>query len=183
MLTEETVIRIFCLIDDSQKAMNHREDIRCRMSDSEVITTGVISGLFFGGHTEHGRQFMQSAGYIPDMLSKSRLCRRLHRCQELIQQLTAQIGQLFKDLVCEREYILDSFPVAVCDNIRISRCRLLQGEQWRGLETSKRRHFYGVKGPLEDNSRGGAVGYVNCSGWRAGGENLSQAGCAAPPHR
>src|SRR5699024_6826315 len=174
MLTEETIIRIFCLIDDSLKAMNHREDIRCRMSDSEVITTGVISGLFFGGHTEHGRQFMQSAGYIPDMLSKSRLCRRLHRCQELIQQLTAQIGQLFKDLVCEREYILDSFPVAVCDNIRISRCRLLQGEQWRGWQASMRRYFYGVKVQLMITSSGVPVDYVIVPGCRADVKALSQ---------
>ncbi|PVD50100.1 hypothetical protein DC498_21540 [Terrimonas sp.] len=30
------------------------------------------------------------------------------------------------------EYVIDSFPVAVCDNIRISRCKLLKGKQWRG---------------------------------------------------
>jgi hypothetical protein len=43
------------------------------------------------------------------------------------------------------EYIIDSFPVAVCDNIRISRCKLLKGKQWRGKQSSMRRYFYGVK--------------------------------------
>lgn len=181
MLTEETIIRIFCLIDDTLKAMNHRDDMRARISDSEVLTTAVVSGLYFGGHTEQGRQFMQSAGYIPAMLSKSRLCRRLHRCQELIQQLTAQIGQLFKDLVCEREYILDSFPVPVCDNIRISRSRLLQGEQWRGWQASMRRYFYGVKVQLVITASGVPVDYVIMPGCRADVKALRQLCWALPP--
>lgn len=181
MLTEETIIRIFCLIDDSLKAMNHRDDMRARISDSEVLTTAVVSGLYFGGHTEHGRQFMQSAGYIPAMLSKSRLCRRLHRCQELIEQLTTQIGQLFKDLVCEREYILDSFPVPVCDNIRISRSRLLQGEQWRGWQASMRRYFYGVKVQLVITASGVPVDYVIMPGCRADVKALRQLCWALPP--
>ena len=29
-------------------------------------------------------------------------------------------------------YAIDTYLVAVCDNIRISRCRLYQGEEWRG---------------------------------------------------
>lgn len=41
--------------------------------------------------------------------------------------------------------VLDSFPVAVCDNIRISRCRLIQDERYRGKVSSKRRYFYGVR--------------------------------------
>jgi hypothetical protein len=41
--------------------------------------------------------------------------------------------------------LLDSFPVAVCDNIRIARCRIVQGEQFRGKCVAKRRYFYGVK--------------------------------------
>ena len=43
------------------------------------------------------------------------------------------------------DYVIDSFPVAVCDNIRISRSKLLQGKQWRGKQCSMRRYFYGIK--------------------------------------
>ncbi len=35
--------------------------------------------------------------------------------------------------------------LAVCDNIRIPRCRLAQGTQFRGYLASKRRYFYGVR--------------------------------------
>ena len=43
----------------------------------------------------------------------------------------------------------DSLPVAVCDNIRIRRCRLYPlkeyGEAFRGYIVSKRRYFYGLR--------------------------------------
>jgi hypothetical protein len=35
--------------------------------------------------------------------------------------------------------------VAVCDNIRIPRSRLLEGEAYRGYSASKRRYFYGFR--------------------------------------
>ena len=55
------------------------------------------------------------------------------------------LGRWFKYVCGETEYIIDSFPLKVCHNIRISRCKLLQGEQWRGYSVSKREYFYGVK--------------------------------------
>ena len=42
-------------------------------------------------------------------------------------------------------YRLDSFPVAVCDNIRIARPKMLQGEVFRGKHAAMRRYFYGVR--------------------------------------
>jgi hypothetical protein len=38
--------------------------------------------------------------------------------------------------------------VAVCDNIRISRSHIYQGEAWRGKIASKHRYFYGIKAHL-----------------------------------
>src|SRR6185436_4071442 len=42
-------------------------------------------------------------------------------------------------------YLVDSFPVPVCDTIRIRRCRIVQGEEFRGKLARKRRYFYGVR--------------------------------------
>ena len=65
--------------------------------------------------------------------------------EPLLCMLFFQIGQHIKDIAGATDYVVDSFPVAVCDNIRISRCKLLQGKQWRGKQCSMRRYFYGVK--------------------------------------
>jgi hypothetical protein len=43
------------------------------------------------------------------------------------------------------EYIVDAFPVSVCRNIRISRCRVYRSEEFRGYNVSKKEYFYRVK--------------------------------------
>ncbi len=42
-------------------------------------------------------------------------------------------------------YVIDSFPIAACDNYRILRSKRYRGEVWRGRQASKKRYFYGLK--------------------------------------
>lgn len=88
---------------------------------------------------------MQMQGYVPQMLDKSRFCRRLHRLSDFLLLMFEVLGQQLKDLAGAATYRLDSFPVAACDNIRISRSRILQGEAYRGKHVSMHRYFYGVR--------------------------------------
>ena len=145
MLTGDKIIGIYCLVDDLLKGIGHQEDGRRKVSDSEIITTAIVSALYFGGHLDNGRHMMQMTGMVPAMLDKSRFCRRLHQLEALLCMLFFQMGQHIKDIAGASEYVVDSFPVAVCDNIRIARCRMLKGKQWRGKQCSMRRYFYGVK--------------------------------------
>ena len=145
MLTEDKIIGIYCIVDDILKGIGHAEDGRRKISDSEVITTALVSALYFGGHLDNGRGFMKMSKLIPGMLDKSRFNRRLHKVAELVFSIFWQIGHELKSMAGASEYVIDSFPVAVCDNIRISRCKLVKGEQWRGKQSSMRRYFYGVK--------------------------------------
>ena len=82
---------------------------------------------------------------MPRMLSRSRLNRRLHAVADLAYTLFHQLGAALKELSSSTKYLLDSFPVAVCDNIRIKRARILRGAQWRGRSAAHRRYFYGVR--------------------------------------
>lgn len=141
----DQVIGIYILIDDILKTLNHQEDCRCQMSDSEVLTTLLVSSLFFGGNQAHAREYLRSEGHMPHMLSASRFNRRLHRNWDLILALFHLLGDLFKHSNDSARYLVDSFPVAVCHNIRISRSKILRGEQFRGKCVSKRSYFYGFK--------------------------------------
>ena len=145
MLREDKIIAIYCVVDDLLKGINHLEDSRRKVSDAEVITTAIVSALYFGGHTDNARGFMKMTRLVPNMLDKSRFNRRLHNIKELVFSLFFQLGHYLKQIAGAAEYVIDSFPVAVCDNIRISRCKLLKGKQWRGKQSSMRRFFYGVK--------------------------------------
>jgi len=55
------------------------------------------------------------------------------------------VDELLKHLHTEARYVLDSFPVAVCNNTRISRCKLLTGKAYYGRRASKHNWFYGLK--------------------------------------
>ncbi len=136
---------LYCIIDDLLKAVGHSEDSRRSMTDAEVLTTALVAALYFGGNIEHSRHFLHGTGIVPRMLSRSRLCRRLHLVAELAHTIFHQLGQVLKQMSVSQHYLLDSFPVAVCDNIRIARCRIVKGKQFRGRICSKRRYFYGVK--------------------------------------
>jgi hypothetical protein len=50
-----------------------------------------------------------------------------------------------KDIAGAANYIVDSFPVSSCHNIRISRSKLFKGEAFRGYKASMRQYFFGVK--------------------------------------
>lgn len=141
----DQVIGIYILIDDILKTIGHEEDIRSQMSDSEILTTFLVSSSFFGGNHAKARSYLQSEGHIPQMLSASRFNRRLHRNWELILAVFCLLGDLFKHSNDSARYLIDSFPVAVCHNIRISRSKILQGKQFRGKCVSKRSYFYGFK--------------------------------------
>jgi IS5 family transposase len=145
MLSESKIIALYCIVDDMLKGFHHYEDKRSRVSDSEVITTAFVSALYFGGHLDNGRCFMKMQGYVPGMLDKSRFCRRLHRVSELLVSMFFSLGQYLKDMAGAADYVLDSFPVSVCDNVRIPRCKILKGEVFRGKHSAMSRYFYGIR--------------------------------------
>ena len=142
---DDKIIATFCLCDDLLKAMHHQEDRQGQMNDAEIMTTALIASLFFRGNHESARAMLQQHGYIPQMLSKSRLSRRLHRIKDIFIILFDVLGQTWKTLNTDAIYVIDSLPIAVCDNIRIRRSKIYSDENFRGYQASKKRYFYGLK--------------------------------------
>jgi Transposase DDE domain len=143
-MLRDKVIGIYCLVDDILKGIDHYEPSSRKVSDSEVITTAIVSALYFKGNQSHSINYMRSHNMI-DMIGKSGFTKRLHQLAALVMWMFLDIGRMFKYVCAELEYIIDSFPVKACHNMRISRCKLLKGKQWRGYNASKREYFFGVK--------------------------------------
>lgn len=128
-MRQDKVIGIYCLIDDILKGISRHEHKERKISDSEVITTAVVSALYFKGNQHHAMGYMGSHCMIPAMIGKSGFCKRLHKLSSLLLWMFLDIGRMFKYVCAELEYIIDSFPLKVCHNIRISRSKILQGPQ------------------------------------------------------
>ncbi len=115
------------------------------MSDAEVMTTAIVAMLYFKGNFCVAGRFLYEGNYIPGMLSRSRFNRRLHAISDLVLTLFLRLGITWKKLNENSVYVIDSFPIAVCDNYRIRRSKIYQGEAWRGYIPSKKRYFYGLR--------------------------------------
>lgn len=142
---DDKIVATFCLCDDLLKAIHHPIDKQCQMNDAEVMTTALVAALFFRGKHESARIMLKEYGYIPQMLRKSRLSRRLHRIKDLLIIVLRVLGNIWKTLNADAIYVIDSLPVAVCDNRRIPRAKIYSHEEFRGYQASKKRYFYGLK--------------------------------------
>lgn len=141
----DQVVAIYTIIDDALKLLHHTEDPRRSFTDAEVITTGLVASRFFGGHLNHARAFLHETRLMPQMLGESRFNRRWHACADLVTTLLDSFGLALKAANDGQQYLLDSFPLAVCHNIRITRCRLVTGAEFRGVCVAKREYFYGYR--------------------------------------
>ena len=142
---DDQILAISCIWHDFLKALHHREDRQHKMTDAEVMTTALVAMRFFGGNFEQARALLGTSHYMPMMRSRSRLNRRVSQIHHLFVTRCDLFGQTWKELNGESIYIMDSFPVAMCDNYRIPHAHIYHHETSRGYSASKKRYFYGLK--------------------------------------
>lgn len=167
---DDTIVTIYCLCDDFLKATHHRDDPQVRLSSAEVMTVPLVGADLFGGNIEKARSFLAEYGYMPNMICKSRFNRRLHAIDPALwSTLFSLLAESFKERHAgepdQPTYVVDSLPIAACDNIRIKRCRLYPPEEhgaklFRGYVASKRRYFYGLRVHLVVTAAGEPVEFA-----------------------
>lgn len=168
-MREQTVAR-YCFLADlltltrpswARPANPHR-----RLTDAQVLTTALVAARYFGGNLVLGQRYMEQH-WGQNALDKSGFNRQLHALTDTLLGLFATFGQLLKDLHTDARYVIDSFPVAVCHNTRIGRCKLLTGKTYHGRCASKRQWFYGFKVQVVATSDGVPVEFYIHAGREA----------------
>jgi len=161
---QDTITTIYCLCDDLLKAMNHTDDRQTRFSSAEVMSVPLVACACFGGNMARTRAFLYGHGYLKVHLSASRFSRRLAALPaELWHTLFQLLSEVFKQHNPDGAYVVDSFPVPVCHNIRIKRCKLFpkaHKESFRGYCASKKSYFFGFKVQLLITGQGQPVEFV-----------------------
>ena len=165
MTPQDTLLEVFCLVDDQLKSLN-LEPLRRRgpqpaLSDSEVITLELVGELwkldtdkdpfrFF--RLYHRREFPALAG-----LSRTTFARQaanLWRVKQLIQQRLA--GVLAEG---DPVWLVDSLPIDACQFARATFCRRFRGEADYGYCHLRKRTFYGFRLHLRVGRDGVILGY------------------------
>lgn len=140
------IITIFYICDEYLKAIGYQDDIQAKMSTAEVLTVAIVAAKFFGGNYETSRWFLVSHNYIKRMLSKSRLSRRLNAIDTtVLQGLFEIMAKSFKLANKDGDYIIDSFPIPVCANVRIERSKIYRNEIYRGFSATRDDYFFGIR--------------------------------------
>lgn len=178
---ELEIITIYVICCEFLTAMGHQEDEQCQMSDGEVMTTAMVAMLYFAGNYAQARKWLNCPQYMPTMLGKSRFSRRLNRIGHLFVPCFNLIGQSWKAVNDEDIYAIDSFPIPVCDNIRISRAKIYHTEAYRGYIASKKRYFYGLKVHLMVTQHGEPVEFFISPGSDSDVAHLDQFDFDLPP--
>ena len=141
----EKIITLYCFFDELLKALGHKDDAQAQLSTAEIMTIAAVAAEFFTGNQQKALDFLISHGYIM-LFSKSRFNRRLHQIPESLWQLILfMLAQMHQKSNQEREHVVDTFPVPVCRNIRITRCKIYRDEAFRGYCASKKEYFFGLK--------------------------------------
>lgn len=142
----DRIIAIYCICDDFFKNQGLEHWPNIKMTDAELMTTFIVAHTDFYGNIDKARIFFLEHGYIPSMLEKSRFCRRLHSFDDSIwQKLIAYAATKGSIFGMPNEFIVDSFPVRVCQNIRMHRSHLFQEPNFVGYNACRKEFFRGVK--------------------------------------
>jgi hypothetical protein len=140
----------YYVIDEYLKNCGHHIETKdsasgfyTKLSDAEVIFVYFMSFSSYGGNYSKAMSSLANAGYIKNKLSRGQFSKRSYALNVYIFQIYCLFSEIAKQN--NKNFALDTFPLAVCHNIRIKRCKLVKGEKHRGYNSSKREFFYGFK--------------------------------------
>ena len=117
-----------------------------KTSLSEVMMVALDAARHHQGNITASRNALRENGYFPRLVSVSQIIKRLDRLDssfwnEFLQFCYSQAPK--RGLT--QDFLVDTFPIRICHNIRIAHSRICRGKAFHGFTASKREYFYGVK--------------------------------------
>jgi hypothetical protein len=148
--TDYREVFIYYVVDEYLKNCDHHIETKpsasnsCpKLSDAEIIFTFIMAFSSYGGNYARAMSSLYNAKYIKNILSKGQFSTRIYKLYPIIFEIYTLFGTISKEI--NKKYALDTFPVALCHNIRIKRSKLIKGKEYRGYNSSKKEYFYGFK--------------------------------------
>ena len=141
---EHKIITIFYIIDEYLKIIGKKDDVRAKISNSEIMLIGYLAVSSFNGNYYRAYEFSQMMKLVKK-IDYSRFIRRIRDLEKAMENIFLVIGEIFKKAENLKIYLIDSFPVQLCDITREKRCRLWNDEKFKGYNASKKRFIYGLK--------------------------------------
>jgi hypothetical protein len=139
------LIFLYCLCDEIVKSSHLRDDPQSRMTHAETMTFAIAAALYFQGNFTRTRLFFLSHYYFKTVISKSKINKKIHRIPYELWMQVFYIVRTVNSCPTNSEFIIDSFPVLVCQNARTWRCKLFSHKMHHGYCASKKSYYWGLK--------------------------------------
>ena len=149
----DTITIWYVLVDDAyQRVIVQRGNtLRTRgpepeVSDSEVITIGLIIETFFQGHEEVGYAFVTQ--YLPDLFPRVLNLDRFNVRRRALVDVIELIRRDLRDQKLATDdpvRLVDSAPITLMTYTRGKRSRSVVGSDYFGVVTSKKAKFFGLR--------------------------------------
>jgi hypothetical protein len=137
---------VYVISDEVLRILKVEDKPQSRMSNAEVITFAIVTAKFFSGNYKMARYLCKKLGLFPDILSNSRLNRRIHSIPWTYWHAIFRfLSFLSKQASNACYFAIDSFPVSYCQKNRIDKRRGFLKPEYLGFAASKKRYFCGIK--------------------------------------
>jgi hypothetical protein len=141
---DDFIVAVYVVIDETMRALAHRDHRQRVVGDAEVLTVAVVAAKHFQGHHALALATLQRQGYLSGALSASRFNRRLHALADWLRLIQETLGELLATGDC---FLIDSMPVPACKRARAARCRTVRGRAYCGACPAKGEKVYGWSAP------------------------------------
>jgi hypothetical protein len=139
-MNDDFIVTAYVILDETMRALGHRDDVRAGAGDAEVLTVAVVAAKSFQNHLARALQVMRLGRYLSGPLSESRFNRRLHALRDWLALLVETLGEI---VARGETFLIDSMPVPVCKRARAWRCRKVRGKDFCGYCPAKKEAFFG----------------------------------------
>ncbi len=149
----DTITTWYVLVDDAYQRLLARRGRRLRtrgpgpeVSDSEIITIGLILETFFQGHEEVGYAFVTQ--YLRDLFPRVLDLDRFNVRRRALIGVMEVIRRDLRDQKLTPDdpvRLVDSAPVTLMTYTRGKRSRSVVGSDYFGVVTSKKSKFFGLR--------------------------------------
>jgi len=131
-------IAIFFICDEVVKFFNLKDDPQYKMTNAEVMTFALLSALYYHANYRTARLVCMSLAYFPEILSHSRLVRRIHSIPESVWWFVFTSLQMYLRKSPSEYFIVDSFPVKAYESQKSFRAKIFRGKEYHGYTASKK---------------------------------------------
>jgi hypothetical protein len=176
----EQTIAIFCICDEVVRVSNIIDDPQNKMTTSEIMTFALISALHYQCDYHKSRLVSMALRLFPNILSHSRLIRRVHAIPKRIWLMVFYALKMYLRKEVSDYFIVDSFPLKAYEGHKSFRAKIFRDKAYHGYSASRKTYFFGIKVHMIVDDEGIPIEFCFTAGSTSDIEGLKQLPCELP---